>query len=334
MMKEFGFQWHITNYCNLRCKHCYQNDFSMKEDLDTGTVIDIIHKISDALKDCHISINITGGEPLLRKDLFDVLAVFEELNNIKEYNIITNALPLTKESIDKLERFPKFRQYKISLEDVDLQRNDAIRGRGSFSKCMENYELLKCYSEREKVFMFTLARYNYREVDAMLQFAMDNGADGVILERFVPLGTGALLREQCMKADEWFAVLKDVIAFTRAQMEPEDLLPFKAFHIPSREGEEVKGAYCNLGDEAMALMPNGDVYPCRRFPVVIGNLLRDDFKEIVCKLGAFRHDIEKRLRGKCSVCLVDDCIGCRALVYALTGNLQDEDSQCILKNSE
>jgi len=72
-IERFGFQWHITNLCNLRCKHCYQMDFSRKDDLDIFTLIKIAKIISDSLSDKFISINITGGEPFFRKDLFDLL---------------------------------------------------------------------------------------------------------------------------------------------------------------------------------------------------------------------------------------------------------------------
>jgi len=344
-MKEFGFQWHITNFCNLRCTHCYQDDFSRNEDLDTETVQKILHTLSSTLKNSSISINLTGGEPFLRKDLFDILEIFERTKNIKEYNIITNAIPLNKNKIMALEKFKKLKQLKISLEDSVQERNDAIRGKGAFRKCMDNFQLLTSISSKEKILMFTLASYNYKhlvnwteqegehEYEGMLNFAQNSGADAVILERFVPLGIGKALCADYLKCSEWLEVVENILQFTHLDVTPEDLLPYKAFHIEFKNVREVKGALCNVGDESMALMPNGDIYPCRRLPLKMGNILQDDFNGIVLKLGSLREDYEHHLKGICSACSVHDCIGCRALTYALTGDIHEGDPQCYHTNA-
>lgn len=327
-MKEFAFQWHITNYCNLRCKHCYQNDFTKKDDLDTEINKAIIKKISETLKDKKISINVTGGEPLLRKDIFEFLEFFEKIENIKEFNIITNAIPLNKASIEKLDNLGKLKQLKISLECSDSVMNDSIRGKGSFKKVMENFELLKKISLKEKVLMFTLGSYNYMKTLAMLCFSRAAGADALILERFVPQGQGEMLKEHYLKKDEWLGVIKNIINFANLNTSPANLLPYKAFYIELQNEEEVQGALCNLGDESMALMPNGDIYPCRRLPIKIGNVIKEDFGDILIRLKLLRESFNTNLKGKCKTCTISECIGCRALAYTLTGNLYGEDVQC------
>lgn len=326
--KTFGFQWHITNLCNLRCKHCYQTDFSRKEDLDTFTLIEIARKISASLSDAVISINITGGEPFFRKDLFDIINYLEGVNNVDEISIITNGIALAPHLIEQTNKFSKLKKIKISIEAADAAYNDYIRGRGSFDKIIKNFELLREISNKEKIIMFTIGSYNYKNLKGMLNFARDIAADGVIIERFVPIGKGKQIRDYFLRNYQWLEVVKAIIKYSEIEMEPEELLPYKAFYISFRGTEEIKGALCNLGGDTMALMPNGDVYPCRRLPIKIGNILEADFKDILEKLIKFRQKIENNIKGRCKECKIDDCIGCRAVVYALTDDLFEEDFQC------
>ena len=275
---------------------------------------------------------MTGGEPLLRKDIFEILRFLESVQNISEYNIITNAIPLNNKNIEQLEKLKKLKQLKISLECSDSAMNDSIRGKGSFEKIMENFRLLRELSSKELVLMFTLGSYNVKSTYSMMNFSADNNADALIIERFVPQGKGAELKEHFLKKNEWLEVVKNIIQFTELNILPNELLPYKAFYIDLKNHREVHGALCNLGDESMALMPNGDIYPCRRTAIKVGNILGDDFNDILIRLKLLRESFDKNLKGKCGTCRVQTkgCIGCRALVYALSGDLYAEDQQCFL----
>jgi len=303
-------------------------DFSRKDDLDIFTLIKIAKIISDSLSDKFISINITGGEPFFRKDLFDLLDYLEGINNIDEISIITNGITLAPHLIEQTNKFNKLKKIKISIEGAAAPSNDYIRGKGSFDKVIKNFELLKKKSNKEKVIMFTIGSYNYKDLKGVLDLSRDIAADGIIIERFVPLGQGKEIRDSFLKNYQWLEVVKGIIEYSEIEMEPEELLPYKAFYISLNGNEEIKGALCNLGGDTMALMPNGDIYPCRRLPIKIGNILEDNFKDILGKLIKFRHDAEDNIKGRCKGCKVGDCIGCRAIVYALTNDLYEEDFQC------
>ncbi len=328
--KFFGFQWHITNYCNLRCRHCYQDDFTERDDLGLNLIENIVKKISDSLNNSKILINLTGGEPLLRKDFYSILALLERVSNIQTINIITNGLLLNKETIRRLNDYRKIKEIKISLEGGDGPTNDAVRGRGVFNKVIKVIEDACEISNKEIILMFTLGSYNYKNLDSMLGLAPKTGVSGVIIERFVPLGKGRLLQNQYLKRDEWYDVIKSVISFAGLDYTPKELLPYKAFHIEMKRERELKGAYCNLGDGSMALMPNGDVFPCRRFPTKIGNILSDNFGEILLRLSLLRDNIINNLKGRCRDCPIEGCLGCRAIAYAINNDFCAEDPQCFL----
>uniref|UniRef100_A0A7C4TIT5 Radical SAM protein n=1 Tax=candidate division WOR-3 bacterium TaxID=2052148 RepID=A0A7C4TIT5_UNCW3 len=325
--KFFGFQWHITNFCNLRCHHCYQEDFTKTADLDFKAIQKIINKITTALPETEILVNITGGEPFLHDAFYKILDHLEDKSNISAINLITNGL-LLNQNITRIEEYKKIKELKISLEGNDCQTNDSIRGRGVFNRVVKNIMAIRNQTQKEIVLMFTLGSYNYKNLFLMLQFAKNIEADGIIVERFVPWGKGRMLKNQYLKKDEWEWVIRAIIQYMELDYSPLELLPYKAFHIELKKEIGLKGAPCNLGEESMALLPNGDVYPCRRFPTKIGNILVDEFYEIILRLKILKESLEKNLKGKCGNCQIKGCIGCRAIAYALTGDFYAEDPQC------
>ena len=89
------------------------------------------------------------------------------------------------------------------------------------------------------------------------------------------------------------------------------------------------GAPCVLGEDGLCIMPDGTVFPCRRFPFSLGNLLEDPLKtvwersEILTKMRK-----KENLKGRCKSCEREECTGCRSLAYSLTGDYFGEDPHC------
>ncbi|PNV78865.1 radical SAM protein [Dictyoglomus turgidum] len=324
MGKEFSFQWHITDFCNLRCKHCYQDIFDRSRELTYDRLIHIIQDISGFLKEQgfeRLSINITGGEPLIYPYINPILKALDEIDIIDEINIITNGIIMP--DIVLKGRYERLKYLKVSLEGAREETNDLIRGRGIFKRVIGNLK----NTNYNFLLMFTLAKYNYRELDDMYRLSQNLGAKGFILERFIPLGEGSKIKDMVLNSKDWYQVVDRVA--TWADLTVEDLLPYKAFYIDFEENR-ILGALCNLG-ESCAVMPNGDVYPCRRFPLVLGNLSQESFSKIYPKILDFRANFTKgKLKGKCFLCAMEDCIGCRALSFSLFSDSFAEDYQCWL----
>jgi len=322
--KEFAFQWHITDLCNLRCRHCYQDRFDDKRDISIVLWKNILEDMCSSLKIRGykgLSINITGGEPLISPLFFPLMRLLEEEDLVKEVNLITNGIGL-KELYPRLNSYKKLKYIKVSLEGPIRETNDLIRGAGNFDRVIENIQHI---SERI-ILMFTLTRINYDKIEDMYKLGTQLGVKGIILERFVPLGKGRDIIDKTLGTKEWMYVLECI--GNLFDISPKDLLPYRAFFLDIKEGE-ILGALCNLGDEAMCLMPNGIVYPCRRLPIALGDLKTEVFYNILDRLGDFRSRITKDLlKGKCHLCEIEECIGCRALAYALTGDVYSEDIQC------
>jgi MoaA/NifB/PqqE/SkfB family radical SAM enzyme len=297
--KDFGFQWHITDRCPGGCRHCYQTAFDGASELPIDALKSIADCIMAALAGATVSVNVTGGEPLLyqRGGVFELLAHLSTFDNLGELNIITSTTGLDQPIIDKLKSIRKLTSVKVSLESHDPLINDAIRSPGHFDMAARNIKAL-INSGLPVVVMATLSLRNYESVDGLCGLCADIGAAGIILERYVPLGRGADLAESALTSREWRKVAADVIRLASIDAPVDDLLPYRAFRIDISHGTlgddcEASGAFCNLGPSSMALMPDGTVYPCRRVPTAIGKLPDDGMTQILARLDGYSSTRQK-----------------------------------------
>ncbi len=336
-MKSFGFQWHITDRCNLACAHCYQTNFSSRGGKSVDDLFVMANRIFEALADRQISVNLTGGEPLLYPHLPALLDHLHHFPNLEEIHLITNGTVTKTGVLEAIFRSPKITSLKISLEGGSSRINDPIRGPGNLEKVQKNVALYKERTRKPIIIMTTLAKYNADHIEEAVNFARANEADGIIFERFVPLGTGKDLAQQTLGPLEWRNALQAITEAAGLSVDPMSLLPYKAFWLwldPSKHST-LEGALCNLGNESMSLLPDGTVFPCRRLPLPVGNVLRDSFEQIVDRLTAFDPaEIQTRLKGTwCGMCGIESCAGCRALAHALEEDLLADDPQCMLRLS-
>lgn len=332
MEKSFYIQWHITNMCNLRCRHCYQVDFTREEDLGWEGLKEVSGNILSALRawEDKACIHLTGGEPLLKSELFPLLKHLDYQPEVTELGIITNGLLLSDEILDRLSAVRKFKTVKISLDGADAQVHDRIRRAGNFDRVVEKISLVRERGAFDVNLMFTVMRSNLESLPAFLHFGEELRVDGLIIERFIPWGKGREVRNEVLGKDHWRSMLKALFAYFSMELEEDEIPPYQAFQVDFR-GEEPRllGAPCVLGTEGFCVMPNGDVFPCRRFPLTIGNLRKDSLKNIwenCAVLNQLRR--KENLKGKCGPCREDHCTGCRSLAFSLTGDYLAEDPHC------
>jgi len=331
MEEQFYIQWHITNLCNLRCQHCYQDDFSKKNDLDWAGLKKVCDNLLNTMRvwDKIACIHLTGGEPLLRLELFPLLSHLDQQSMIDELGIITNGLLIDREMMRRLSDLPKLKKIKISLDGGDAETNDSIRSKGTFEKVMQNLPLIKEAGRFEILFMLTVMKRNLRSLPSFLKLCIDLDVDGLIIERFIPLGRGREVTDQVLLKEEWKEMIGMLSDFISTE-EEHSFLPYQAFQIRFSEGEpELLGAPCVVAVDGLCIMPEGNVFPCRRFPVSVGNLLETPLNQIWEE-----SDILKKLRrkenlkGRCGSCGIKACRGCRSLVFALTNDYLAEDPHC------
>ena len=156
---EFGFQWHITNRCNLRCAHCYQEDYSDSNELDLDGLKRIADEIIKTLAKWGKKgdIAITGGEPLVKEEAFPLINYLESSDDIASIDILSNGTLINESIAEHILDLKKVRCVQISLDGASAGSNDAIRGKGTFEKALAGVRLLRRSGISVNI-MFTLQR--------------------------------------------------------------------------------------------------------------------------------------------------------------------------------
>jgi AdoMet-dependent heme synthase len=326
--EEFYFQWHITNECNLRCKHCYHESY-VKEDIDIDNLIKVGDQLCNALDKWGKkgSFSITGGEPLINTELLFQLLDYLETRNIDRIDLLTNGTFLTDDIIDKLKRYKKLRRLQLSFEGLRVT-NDKIRGLDSFNRTMAAVDNLKKHGLVVSI-MMTVGKHNKDEVIPLAEELAKHQVDVFIIDRFIPEGQSNELTGWVLTPEEIREVYTKAYEYFKRTLKPRFLLYRTLFCLLNPEDPHI-GAICSVGNNALTIMPNGDVLPCRRLPIVLGNLFKTTLYDI-WYTSPFLWEIRNpgNLKGKCNNCeYIPICRGCRAVAYALKGDYLADDPQC------
>jgi len=341
---DFGFQWHITDRCDLRCTHCYQEDYSGSNELGLDGLKWIADEIIKTLSKWNKKgdIAITGGEPLLKEEMFPLIHYLESADEITSLDILSNGTLINESTVEQIRGFKKIRCVQISLEGASPESNDAIRGKGTFEKVIESIRLLRS-SGIEVNIMFTLQRRNMGDIPSLIDLAIAEGISTLTIERFVPIGSGNTIRSELLSAEE----IKNTFEYISERSEqginrgvptsishsrPLWVMCNKNMHTLGADvsGKDATGGICSIGLDGLCILPDATVLACRRLPIPIGNLKSDSLLKIWHSSDLLWQIADKRnLKGRCNSCeFVSQCSGCRAMAYACTGDYLAEDPQC------
>lgn len=330
LQDEFYFQWHITERCNRACKHCYQGDHVSKE-LSFERLDEIASRMDEAAaKWGRIgTVSLTGGEPYIRKaELYDLAASLDRLDHIGYYDILTNGSLIDEREVARLVGLKKLRRVQVSLEGACRETNDSVRGEGSFDNTLSAIRHLRA-SGIEVSVMTTLTRNNMHEVTDLTVLLGQEGVSALALERLIPEGNGLSMADQVLNKYELKQLYESVYRLA-TDNPPVRILLYRPLFALIAPDDPTVGALCSAGNNALTIMPDGTVYPCRRLPIPIGNVLQDGFYKIWYGSDLlWRIRDPKNLRGKCRDCdLLTKCRGCRAAAYFHSGDYMEEDPQC------
>lgn len=328
----FSFQWHLTDNCPGGCAHCYQERHDRRGDLPVAQFWQLCDNLLAGLAGRPFAVNLTGGEPLLFEPLPRLLQLLERQDNLEGVEIITSGRVLPEQLLAELAEYECLRGFKVSLEAASPQLNDAIRGAGAHAAACRAVQEIRRVTGRPVVLMASLSRLNYQGLDELLRLAHRLGAAGLVCERFVPLGRGLGMADSVLGPREWLRVVEQVLRLAGVDEDPGQMLGYHAYWLELDHAGVVglRGARCNLGPDAMALMPGGQVFPCRRLPVEVGNLCRQPLADILRRLREFSPSrLRQRLRGRlCGKCSLPGCAGCRARARA-AGDWLGDDPCCV-----
>jgi radical SAM protein with 4Fe4S-binding SPASM domain len=336
---EFFLQWHLTERCNLRCRHCYQSGPGGDE-LTLAEIAAVAAEAAEMVEEwqrrygvtIERSCNVTGGEPLLFAELEAVLAQLAAAGF--ELYLLSNGTLIDRDWAQRLAAC-RVRGVQVSIEGPEAI-HDQIRGRGSYRAALRGCRHLQ-EAGVPGSFNVTLSRINAAYLEEVLQAAAAAGVAKVGFARLVPSGSGAQLQEQVLAASEAAAVYRQRFALAVPGVEVVTGDPVAAQlragdTTPSLAGSGPCGG-CAAGLSGLTILPDGTLLPCRRLEVPLGNVRRDDLREVwassplLCQLRDQSH-----YSGKCGRCpRWSLCRGCRAIAWAVSGgDCLAADPQCFL----
>ncbi len=329
MVKKFVLQWHLSENCNLKCLHCYQENHKPIQ-LEFDKLVIIYKQFKELLnkKKMKGHINITGGEPLCNPYLFKLLDLIKEDSDFISFSILTNGTLINEKIAKKIKSYnPLYVQ--VSLEG-GRKTNDYIRGKGTYKKIAEGIVNLR----KEDIFTsisFTATSLNYKEFPKVVRYAKKYDVNNVWSDRFIPLGDSdkslALNYEQTR---EYLEIMnKERNKLKKIKNNKTTISMYRALQFQMTNDF----AYgCTAGDTLLTVMENGDLVPCRRMPIVIGNLFDRSMYDLYTN-----SDVLKTLRKKK---IPDECINCehsevchgglKCLTYAMYNDLNYKDYGCNL----
>ena len=322
--------WEITYACNLQCVHCLSSS-GTRDPRELST--DQAKAVLDELRDLQVFyINIGGGEPMIRKDFFEILE-HAEANDIG-VKFSTNGTYITAENARRLAAM-NYLDIQISLDGVDAITNDAVRGKGSYATAIAAMNHLREANFGQFKISVVVTRHNVDQLDAFKALADSYGAQ-LRITRLRPSGRGADTWDELHPTQQQQRQIYDWL-----MKHGENVLTGDSFFHLNAFGESLPGLnLCGAGRVVCLIDPIGDVYAC---PFVIhdqfkaGSLLDDGgFTKVWKESDLFLSLREPESEGACSACgSYDACQGgCMAAKFFTGIPLDGPDPECVTGHGE
>ena len=331
--------WEVTNACNLRCEQCHASSGKpLPDELNTEEGKRLLDGMATVGEFRMLALG--GGEPLVRPDIFELVAYARSLG--LEISIATNGTLLTTEMAKE------FKKMGVANIAVGLNANDEsiheqiTRVPGSFAKTKNAiYATLEAGMNLQ--INTTVMKENRLAIPQLLDFASEVGAQIVLLYQLVPEGRGDEEMELSIKEYRALtAMVADSQKTNRAIIEPTCSPQYWAYLMsrdgnkPSRLGMKLaetlfKG--CVAGSGLCYIKPDGEVWPCPFVPLSAGNVRRHSLDQIWYESELFNNlrDRDKLSGEKCGSCRFKYiCGGCRGRAYAHSGDYLGDDPLCFL----
>jgi radical SAM protein with 4Fe4S-binding SPASM domain len=360
--RPYVVSWNLTYRCNLACEHCYLDagpkplvgtqDFADRSELGTEECFAVIEQLAAFAPEC-VTI-LTGGEPLLRRDIIEIVQRAAERG--LWVVVGTNGVRIT-ENVARRLADAGARGLSLSLDALDPDRHDQFRRvRGAWQNTVDGAEILN-RTGLPFIVQTTAGSHNLGELEAIADFAHDRLLAKVWnLYFLVPTGRGQFVSDITpAQYDEVLASLYRIQSkYARRMLVNAKCAPHYIKTVLERTGGDggapaldantdteaapvsairtySGGAGgCPAGTHYMGIRPNGDVTPCPYLPVFAGNIRRSPLADLWSSSELFT-GIRQRtsLGGRCGECEMNaQCGGCRARAYGTTGDMMAEDPLC------
>jgi radical SAM protein with 4Fe4S-binding SPASM domain len=357
--------WNFTNRCNLNCLHCHQDSSPTSSNLELTT--SQAFKVIDNMSDAGVTIlTFSGGEPLLRKDLYEAIKRANDSGML--CTIASNGILMTREVVEKLAK-AGVRRVEIGLDGARAETHDFLRNRhGSFEATVKGIRNCAEVGFDELATTMTLHSKNVNELEETMELAEKLGATRFYLNRLIPAGRGVdayyldVTPKEKIEALEtlynkfyksitdgfgmqcyargmtYYARLGyerskgEVFTVSEALSGHENMFKEKFGIEVSKIVRKLATGFggCSAGLTYAGLTASGDLLPCVPSPIKLGNLLEQSLEEIWVHnklLNYIRN--RKGLKGSCKICAYSGlCGGCRYTACVTHGDWLGPDTSC------
>lgn len=331
MKKSFLLQFHITEACNLRCSHCYQDNY--KKDLHgLSDWLNIINQYVSLCNKLNSNgrIHITGGEPFspfIISDLYKLLDYIEQYTTFN-FGIMTNGTLITKKIAKRLSQYSNINFIQVSIDGNEETHNN-IRGAGQFQLALNGLKMLSDVGINTSVSM-TAMNSNWQQFNEVYSIISEYNASMIWTDRVNPMGQGdttEVMDPNTVK--QYFHMM------THCEI-PMKLHPTEiSFSRALQFNEKGSSVYtCTAGESFLTIMSDGTLYPCRRMPIPCGNVYETPLIELFeshPELIKLRNHLSEKHKTKgCESCSDNKSCGggLKCLSYNLSGDYTRADPGC------
>ncbi len=351
MYTAYSVSWNLTRRCNLECAHCYMSAFAgadARGELTSDECRRVIDEIAQV--NPNVFLILTGGEPLLRRDIFDIAAYAAD----KRFTVVlgTNGVLLREREARRM-RATGVLGASISLDSTDRRRHDLFRHLpGAWDGAIRATRVMQDEGLDFSLHM-SVTDWNLEEVPAMIDLARELGAKVLNFFFLVRTGRGENLTditpEQYERILTYLAKVQGVgngppggfedpwstpvgragDLLIRAKCAPHWRRIIYQLDPSSRLLQNYAHGSCPAGKYYCRITPEADVTPCPYMPVSAGNLRRASFADLWNGGAVLQELRDPKLGGRCGACEFSKiCGGCRCRAYAAYGDYLAEDPAC------
>lgn len=325
----FHMVWLATNACTARCLHCSSNSAKRAPDeLSTAEAIDLVDQLAESGV---VDFGISGGEPLVRRDVLDVVAHAKARG--MAVGVASNGAKLPEDVAERLAEL-ELNRLQVSLDGPPVAHDTLRRWPGLFERVVASIGRARRAGLRVHV-CCTINSLNVDQLDRFVESLLSLDVQRLNFSRYVPTGRGTdaldlpdgrwrSVIETCAAMKARFSGRLEIVSHLAQQILVDD----EVVDMPGFIG-------CQAGRGQGCVTANGTVLPCVLLPVPLGTIREASFREIwqgspIVQLLQDRAN----LRGKCAGCPVRPrCGGCRAVAFAKTGDFLATDPRCWLPDS-
>lgn len=317
----------------MRCKHCYINDHVAEMSYQEFLLVlkqydELIKNLQQKSKEIIVpNLHITGGEPFLHSEIDKILRYLYWKGHKYQLAFMTNGTVLSPRLIRKLKQL-RIKALQVSI-DGNRQTHDSIRSQGNFDEVIGALDLLFRCGLDSRV-SFTANNNNFKQFPEVAQICREHHVSSLWSDRYIPCSRNNGVVP--LDSDD----MKEYINILRTEainpLNKNCKISIQNFRALQFLGSDDKPYFCKAGIDFMAINELGDIFPCRRMPIICGNIHQNTIADVFFNSEILDDLRQHKCSGKCLACkYLKTCSGGgRCMSYAVLGDYNMPDPCCFI----